>query len=188
VNLNGKKILNFTTEVKELSHDIQMLLRRFFSKLSHTNTKGELHMVNPYKKEVTHRTSVASCIVHLGPEAFNAVKENTLKKGDVLAVSKIAGIQASKQVPGLIPLCHQININSTNVDITMLPDTYSLKIRARVNVCDKTGCEMESMTAAAMSALAVYDMCKGVTKGIEITDLYLESKTGGKSGTWKRSK
>ncbi len=143
-------------------------------------------MVNVYKKQPTHRTSISSCIVHLGPEAFKQVCENTLKKGDVISLAKVAGIQASKKTYELIPLCHNINIDATNIDITPQYKTNSLKITAKVSVTDKTGCEMESMTAASVAALAVYDMCKAVTKDIRITDIQLDRKTGGKSGTYTR--
>jgi molybdenum cofactor biosynthesis protein MoaC len=155
--------------------------------LTHVNKNGELNMVNTYKKIPTHRTSVSSCIVHLGPEAFKQVQENNLKKGDVLSVAKIAGIQASKKTSDLIPLCHNIALDATRVEIISNPKNHSLKIVARVSVTDKTGCEMESMTAASVAALAVYDMCKAVTKDIRITDLQLESKTGGKSGSFHRT-
>ena len=161
--------------------------KRFASKLTHVAQNGELNMVNVYKKTPTHRTSVSSCIVHLGPEAYKQVHENTLKKGDVISVAKIAGIQASKKTSDLIPLCHNISLDATRIDITGNPKNHTMKIVARVSVTDKTGCEMESMTAASVAALTVYDMCKAVTKDIRITDLQLESKTGGKSGVFHRS-
>ena len=154
---------------------------------THINEKGNLNMVNVSDKKTNIRTASASGIVKLGKEAYTAVKQNELAKGDVLTVSKIAGIQASKQTHHLIPLCHSISLDKVDIQLEMIDEDYSIKVISYVVVTDRTGCEMEALTAVSLSALTIYDMCKAITKDIEITDIKLQSKTGGKSGDYKKN-
>lgn len=155
---------------------------------THINNNGQLNMVDISEKQSNKRTAKASCLVKLGKEAFEAVKQNQVQKGDVLSVSKIAGIQSAKQTHHLIPLCHSIALDKVNIEHIFLDDDYSIQVIGEVVVTDKTGCEMEALTSVSLAALTIYDMCKAITKGIEITDIKLESKTGGKSGNYNHSR
>jgi cyclic pyranopterin monophosphate synthase len=154
-------------------------------KLSHVNSRGEAKMVDISEKGITVREAVARGTVKMKPETLKQVKNASLKKGDVLAVARVAGIMAAKKVPDFIPLCHTIPIDSIAIDFDTTA-TNCINITAKVKSTAKTGVEMEALTAVTVAALTVYDMCKAVEKGIVIKDIYLESKTGGKSGTYKR--
>ncbi len=154
-------------------------------KLSHVNTAGEAKMVDISQKEVTVREAVARGTVTMKPATLEQVKNNSLKKGDVLAVARVAGIMAAKKVPEFIPLCHTIPLDSVTVDFD-LTGKNCVGIKATTISTGKTGVEMEALTAVVVAALTIYDMCKAVEKGMTITDIYLETKTGGKSGTYKR--
>jgi cyclic pyranopterin phosphate synthase len=147
--------------------------------------KGSAEMVNVMDKPVTERIAVAEAIVDLGDKAFLAVKENQVKKGSVLDVAQIAGIQGAKLTSQLIPLCH--NISLTHVDITMelLDHAHSVKIIGSARAASKTGVEMEALTAVTVAALTVYDMCKSVSKQIIIRDVKLLKKMGGQSGDYQ---
>lgn len=155
------------------------------STLTHINMKGSAEMVNVMDKPVTERIAVAEAIVDLGDKAFLAVKENQVKKGSVLDVAQIAGIQGAKLTSQLIPLCH--NISLTHVDITMelLDHAHSVKIIGSARAASKTGVEMEALTAVTVAALTVYDMCKSVSKQIIIRDVKLLKKMGGQSGDYQ---
>lgn len=142
-------------------------------------------MVDVSDKPDAKRTAAAEAIVRLGAEAFALVRDGQVKKGDVLAVAQIAGIQAAKRTPELIPLCHPLPINGVSIDFAFDNDAASLSIVARVVTTALTGVEMEAMTAASVAALTVYDMCKSVTKGITIERVRLIEKTGGKSGDYR---
>jgi len=155
------------------------------TELSHVNSSGEARMVDVAKKADTVREAVARGTVVMKPSTLEQVKANTLKKGDVLAVARVAGIMAAKKTPDLIPLCHTILIDEVAVDF----DTSGkdcIGITARAKSTGKTGVEMEALVAVSVSALTIYDMCKAVDKGMTIKEIYLESKTGGKSGTYRR--
>jgi cyclic pyranopterin monophosphate synthase len=141
-------------------------------------------MVDVTPKEPTHRRAVARCSVEMLPETVNLVASNAMSKGDVLAVARIAGIQAAKQTANLIPLCHPLLVGAVHIDFT-LGDT-TVEIEASVDTFDRTGVEMEAMTACAVAALTIYDMCKAVDREITIGDLKLWEKTGGRSGTFRR--
>ena len=156
-------------------------------KLSHVSSSGEAKMVDISRKDVTVREAVARGSVIMKPTTLEQVKNASLKKGDVLAVARVAGIMAAKKVPDFIPLCHTIPIDSITIDFD-LSATNCIGIIATVRSTGKTGVEMEALTAVTITALTIYDMCKAVEKGMTITDIYLESKTGGKSGTYKRKK
>ncbi|MDD5189684.1 MAG: cyclic pyranopterin monophosphate synthase MoaC [Dehalococcoidales bacterium] len=155
-------------------------------KLSHVNQAGEAVMVDISGKGVTVREAVACGTVKMKPATLAQVKSNSLKKGDVLAVARVAGIMASKKVPEFIPLCHTIPLDSVTVDFD-LSAKNGIRIKATARSTGRTGVEMEALTAVTVAALAIYDMCKAVEKGMTITDIYLETKTGGKSGTYKRT-
>jgi cyclic pyranopterin phosphate synthase len=156
-------------------------------KLSHVSSSGEAKMVDISQKGTTVREAVAKGTVNMKPATLKQVKNASLKKGDVLAVARVAGIMAAKKVPDFIPLCHTIPIDSVAIDFD-LSATNRICITATVRSTAKTGAEMEALSAVIVAALTVYDMCKAVEKGITITDILLESKTGGKSGTYKRKK
>ncbi len=142
-------------------------------------------MVDVGAKEVTQREAVASATVILGEATRREIWAQGSPKGDVLAVARVAGIQAAKRCADLIPLCHPLPVDRIQIDFET-PDERSVRVVASVRVSGKTGVEMEALTAASVSALTIYDMCKAINKGIVITDVRLERKTGGKSGTWRR--
>lgn len=149
--------------------------------LTHTNLEGKASMVDVGSKSPTVRIAEAEARVYLGPTAFKLVQQNKMKKGDVLSIANFAGIMAAKRTPDLIPLCHSVQIVQVSLNLTLDPSTYEVKIQSRVKACDKTGVEMEALTAATVAALTVYDMCKAVTKDIVICYVKLLLKTGGKS-------
>ena len=154
-------------------------------KLSHVTPTGEAKMVDISAKSDTVRIAVASGRVVMLPATLAAIKSASLKKGDVLAAARIAGIMAAKKTPDLIPLCHTILVDEITVDFD-ISGTDSVGITAIAKSTGKTGVEMEAMVAASVAALTVYDMAKAVDKGMVLTDIRLESKTGGKSGTYTR--
>ena len=149
------------------------------SKLSHINDAGEAQMVDVSGKSDTIRRAVASAKVLLNADSIKAIEENTNPKGNPLEVARIAGIMAAKRTADLIPLCHQLPLSKINIKAEM--KTYGVFLRAEVKTNAPTGVEMEALTAVSVAALAVYDMCKAVQKDIEITEIKLELKTGGKS-------
>ena len=142
-------------------------------------------MVDVTPKEPTHRRASARCKVWMDPETTNKIAANAISKGDVLAVARVAGIQAAKRTPDLIPLCHQLTIGSVYVNFTIGEDC--VEVEAQVDTVDRTGVEMEAMTACSVSALTIYDMCKSVDRSMMIGELTLWEKTGGRSGTYRRS-
>ncbi|MBV8600608.1 MAG: cyclic pyranopterin monophosphate synthase MoaC [Candidatus Eremiobacteraeota bacterium] len=151
---------------------------------THIASDGSLVMVDVGAKAPTERSAHARAAVRLTPAAANAVREATLAKGDVLVAAQLAGIMAAKQTANLIPLAHPIPLAGVDVEFSWEGDV--LVIDARARTVAQTGVEMEAMTAAAVAALVVYDMTKAVEKGIEIEGIRLLSKSGGKSGSWKR--
>jgi cyclic pyranopterin phosphate synthase len=156
-------------------------------KLTHLNARGEAHMVDVGAKSVTAREAVAEGTIRMQAATLRLIVKGGHKKGDVLAVARIAGIQAAKKTAELIPLCHTIPI--TAVEIDLRPDAVESAVhcRATVRTQAQTGVEMEALTAAQIALLTIYDMCKAVDRGMTITDVRLLSKTGGKSGDWHRS-
>lgn len=155
------------------------------AKLSHVTASGEARMVDISGKGATVREAVATGRVNMKPATLLQVKNASLKKGDVLAVARVAGIMAAKKVPDFIPLCHIIPLDSVEIDFDVSGKNY-IGITATARSTGKTGVEMEALSAVAVAALTIYDMCKAVEKGMTITDIRLESKTGGKSGTYRR--
>lgn len=158
------------------------------SKLTHTDSDGKIKMVDVSSKQSSFRTAQAKAIVYLGNEAFLSVKENRIKKGDVLAVAKIAGIQAAKKTSDLIPLCHNIFISYVDINFQLIDEQNCIEILSEVKTDSVTGVEMEAMVAVSIAALTIYDMCKGIDKSIKISDIELLSKTGGKSGEYRKEK
>jgi cyclic pyranopterin monophosphate synthase len=153
------------------------------SKLTHLNTRGEAHMVDVSDKADTSRTAVAQSEVELTPAVIAAITDSSLPKGDLYATARIAGIQAAKKTSELIPLCHPLPLSKVTLDIEL--QGSSLVITALCKTTGKTGVEMEALTAASVAALTVYDMCKGLDKGMVIKQTKLLEKTGGKSGNWR---
>jgi cyclic pyranopterin phosphate synthase len=152
------------------------------SSLTHLNTKGEAHMVDVSDKVDTARTAIAQSLVELTPAIVAAITDDNLPKGDLYATARIAGIQAAKKCSDLIPLCHPLPLSKITVDIELQGN--SLVITALCKTTGKTGVEMEALTAASVAALTVYDMCKGLDKGMIIRETKLLKKSGGKSGDW----
>ena len=152
--------------------------------LSHVDDEGRVAMVDTSAKEATARRAVASARVLMSPETVEAVRAGRTPKGDPLETARIAGIMAAKRTAELIPLCHPLPL--THVEVRAELRDEGVRVEAEAATRAQTGVEMEALTAAAVAALTVYDMCKAVEKGIRITDLRLEEKTGGKSGAWKR--
>lgn len=148
------------------------------SELSHFDDAGKVKMVDVSDKSVTTRRAVASCKVVLSPATMERLRSQTNPKGDPLEVARIAGIMAAKKTPELIPLCHQINLSKVNVTAEIRE--FGIYLEAEALTDAKTGVEMEALTAASIAALTIYDMCKAVQKDIVITEIRLESKTGGK--------
>ena len=155
-------------------------------KLSHVDEKGRARMVNVGKKPITRRRAKASARLKMKPATLRALKANALGKGDALAAARLAGIMAAKQTSNLIPLCHPLPLDQVEIEFAW--GKAELRIIAAVEVSARTGVEMEALTAAAVAALTIYDMAKAVDRGMVITDLRLEAKSGGRSGTFRRSK
>ena len=141
-------------------------------------------MVDVTPKEPTHRRAVARCIVTMQPETTAAVANREVKKGDVLAVARVAGIQAAKRTADMIPLCHPLLVGSVSVTFDIGDD--HVVVEAYVETVDRTGVEMEALHACATAALTIYDMCKSADRGMTIGELALWEKTGGRSGTYRR--
>ncbi|MEW5843393.1 MAG: cyclic pyranopterin monophosphate synthase MoaC [Bacteroidota bacterium] len=153
-------------------------------KLSHVDNKGNAIMVDVSNKKSNLRTASACAEVILSRELLLLIIDGSLEKGDVLSVSRIAGIQAAKKTSELIPLCHNIFISSVAVDFVIDEKETSIKIKSTVKTNSQTGVEMEALTSVSVAALTIYDMCKAVDKSIVIKNIHLLSKTGGKSGTY----
>ena len=151
-------------------------------KLTHFDSEGNAIMVDVSEKEITHRTAVATGSILVSREILEAIADHRVKKGDVLGVAWVAGILAVKQTASLIPMCHSLLITRSAIDFTLEED----RVTARCLVeCDgKTGVEMEAMTGVSVALLTIYDMCKALGKDMVITDVHLETKTGGKSGAF----
>lgn len=156
------------------------------AKLTHTDSGGEACMVDVSDKATTRRSAMAEATVLLGEEVFALVQDNSLKKGDVLAVARLAGIMAAKQTSSLIPLCHPLPLSHVVVDLVMDEDLKAVRVQTQATTTAQTGVEMEALTAAAVSALTVYDMCKAASKDIIITNVQLVAKSGGLSGNYFR--
>lgn len=151
---------------------------------SHLDPQGRAHMVDVTPKEPSHRRAIARCRVLMSPETAAAISSGQVSKGDVLAVARVAGIQAAKRTSDLIPLCHPLMIGSVSVSFDVASD--HILIEAIVETVDRTGVEMEALHACSVAALTIYDMCKSADRSMVIEDLALWEKTGGRSGTYRR--
>jgi cyclic pyranopterin phosphate synthase len=160
--------------------------------LTHLDEKGAARMVDVGAKDETQRLAIAEGFVAMNPATLAMIVEGSAPKGDVLAAARIAGIMASKQTAALIPLCHPLNITKAALELSpVLPGEredgrVGIHVEATLGVRGKTGIEMEALTAASVACLTVYDMCKAVDRGMEIGEIRLVHKSGGKSGTWER--
>jgi cyclic pyranopterin phosphate synthase len=155
------------------------------SEFTHLDPLGRARMVDVTSKEATHRRAVARCRIHMQPETASKIATGAITKGDVLAVARVAGIQAAKQTPSLLPLCHPLLVGSVFVNFRL--EEAHVEVEAQVDTVDRTGVEMEALTACAIAALTVYDMCKSVDRSMTVGDLALWEKTGGRSGHYRRS-
>jgi len=154
-------------------------------RLTHVDEQGAARMVDVSGKDVTVRTATASGRVRVSPEVVALLRGPGVPKGDALAVARIAGIQGAKRTSDLVPLCHPLALHAVSVDVDVADD--AVEIIATVRTADRTGVEMEALTAVATAALTVVDMVKAVDKGASITDVRVEEKAGGRSGTWRRA-
>ncbi|MDA3031787.1 MAG: cyclic pyranopterin monophosphate synthase MoaC [Actinomycetota bacterium] len=152
---------------------------------THLDSAGHARMVDVSPKEPSHRRAVARCDVQMQPETIAAIVNREVKKGDVLSVARIAGIQAAKRTSDMIPLCHPLMISSVSVNFEVGDDRIT--IEAHVDCIERTGVEMEALHACSVAALTIYDMCKSADRAMTITDLALWEKTGGRSGTYRRA-
>jgi len=157
------------------------------SELSHFDEHGASRMVDVGAKPITERMARATACVRMQPATLRLIRDRGLAKGDVLEVARLAGILAAKQTASLIPLCHPLALTSVALGLTLRPDANAVEVTATCKVDGKTGVEMEALTAVAVAALTVYDMCKAVDKAMQITDIRLVHKSGGKSGTYEAS-
>ena len=157
------------------------------AKLTHLNESGEAHMVDVGAKSVTEREAVAEGTIRMRAETLALILEGGHKKGDVLAVARVAGIMAAKKTAELIPLCHPIPITAIEVELTPMEKESAVRARARVRTQAQTGVEMEALTAVEIALLTIYDMCKAVDREMTLTDIRLLSKSGGRSGDWSHA-
>ena len=154
------------------------------SKLTHLDESGSARMVDVGEKLISERLAVASVFVSMSADALSMVLEALNKKGDVLAIARVAGIQAAKQCSNLIPLCHPLMLDSAKVNLEL--GTDGIKIEAICNISGRTGVEMEALTAVSVAALTIYDMCKAADKAMIIRDIQLERKVGGRGGEYQK--
>jgi len=156
------------------------------ARLTHVDERGRARMVDVSSKAPTTRRAVARAVVRMAPATAAAVAAGDAPKGDVLAVARVAGIQAAKRTGELIPLCHPIGLDAVDVEASVDAEAGTVTLVATALVTGRTGVEMEAMTAAAVAALTVYDMVKGLERGVEIASVALLEKSGGRSGEWRR--
>jgi cyclic pyranopterin phosphate synthase len=154
---------------------------------THLDENGQMRRVDVGDKPATERRAAASCRVRVGPKVFPLLMSGRLPKGDVWAAARLAGIMAAKNTAQLIPLCHTLPLSSVNIEFIPDPEHKAVAIQARVRTYARTGVEMEALTAAAVAALTIYDMCKAVDRGLVIENLQLEEKSGGASGKYQRA-
>src|SRR5215471_10866492 len=154
------------------------------AEFTHLDPLGRARMVDVTAKEPSHRRAVARCRVVMEPETASKIASGAIAKGDVLAVARVAGIQAAKQTPSLLPLCHPLLVGSVFVNFQI--EEHHVEVEAQVETVDRTGVEMEALTACAVAALTIYDMCKSIDRAMTISNLALWEKSGGRSGTFRR--
>jgi cyclic pyranopterin phosphate synthase len=155
------------------------------TRLTHLDKAGAANMVDVSAKAVTERVAVAEGAVVMAPKTLDTILAGDAKKGDVIGTARIAGIMAAKRTHELIPLCHPIGLSKVSVEIEPDKSLPGLRVKATTKVADKTGVEMEALTAVSVACLTVYDMAKAIDRGMRITDIRLLEKRGGRSGSWK---
>ena len=155
-------------------------------RFTHIDQNGHVRMVDVTDKDTTLRTAIARATVYMKPETSQKIIHKRVKKGNVLETARIAGIMAAKKTADLIPMCHPLNITYVSVDFVPDAESHLIQIEAGVRLVGQTGVEMEALTAAAIAALTVYDMCKSYDREMIVTDIHLVEKTGGKSGMFKK--
>lgn len=154
-------------------------------KLTHFNTQGEVHMVDVGAKEITHRVAITEGRILMQGTTLQHILSGTNKKGDVLGVARIAGIMASKKTADLIPLCHPLALTKVEIELITEQNPTAVYCKTTVETSGQTGVEMEALTATQITLLTIYDMCKAVDRGMEISNIRLLKKSGGKSGDWR---
>ncbi|NOX09082.1 MAG: cyclic pyranopterin monophosphate synthase MoaC [Gammaproteobacteria bacterium] len=155
------------------------------STLTHFNHRGEAHMVDVGTKDTTHRMAIAEGIIKMEPTTLERIIKGDHKKGDVLAIARVAGIMGAKKTADLIPLCHPLFLTRVDIELEVRPDENAVYCQARTETQGQTGVEMEALTAVQVSLITIYDMCKAIDRGMQINGVRLLEKQGGKSGTWK---
>lgn len=156
------------------------------AKFNHFDEHGNAVMVDVSEKAETNRIAVASGKIRVNQDVMQAIVNGTAKKGDVLGVARVAGIMGAKQTSSLIPMCHPLMLNKCTVDFELEPEAGIIQAVCTVKVCGKTGVEMEALTGVNVTLLTIYDMCKAMDRGMELFDIHLERKEGGKSGVYTR--
>lgn len=156
------------------------------SEFTHFNADGNAVMVDVGAKEDTKREALASGVIYMSEECYRKVKEGSMKKGDVLGVARIAGIMGAKKTAELIPLCHILSLTKVEIDFEYLEEEHGIRVLCRTACTGKTGVEMEALTGVNVCLLTIYDMCKAIDRGMEIGEIHLLEKSGGKSGQWIR--
>ena len=155
--------------------------------LTHLYKNGNATLVDISNKKTTTRTALASGVIHITPDILEAIQKDSIKKGNVFTVAKIAGINSAKMTEVIIPLCHQIPLDYIDIKFDLQEENLIIKVFANVKTSHKTGVEMEALVAVNGSLITIYDMCKGISKDMQITDIKLLKKAGGKSGNWESS-
>ena len=155
------------------------------NKLTHFDSSGQAHMVDVSDKASTHRVAIATGCIQMNPNTYELIESGGHKKGDVLGIARIAGIQAAKKTADLIPLCHPIALTHVSIEFQSDRSSHRIYCQARAETTGPTGVEMEALTATQIALLTIYDMCKAVDRGMVISDIKLLEKSGGKSGDWK---
>lgn len=154
---------------------------------THLDKNGNASMVDVSQKNESERSALASGIISVSREVMEAIQKDSVPKGNVLATARIAGIMAAKKTPELIPLCHTLLLSKVAVDFEICPDENQIRCQCSVKLSGKTGAEMEALTGCSVALLTIYDMCKAIDKTMEISQIHLEEKSGGKSGHFVRS-
>ncbi len=158
------------------------------SSFTHIDNQGRVRMVDVTEKKASLRIAAAQATICMKPDTFEKIQNQTIKKGNVLETARIAGVMAAKKTSALIPMCHPLNITHANIDFFPDQKKSLIRIEAGVRLVGQTGVEMEALTAVAIAALTIYDMCKSYDREMVISDLYLLKKSGGKSGSYTRKK
>jgi cyclic pyranopterin phosphate synthase len=154
--------------------------------LTHIDDQGRVRMVDVTEKAPTDRRARAQAVVAMARETFELIRDQRVKKGNVLETARIAGVMAAKKTSDLIPMCHPLKLTHVQVDFFPDADNHAIRIEAAARILDQTGVEMEALAAASVAALTIYDMCKAYDRGMVISDVCLLAKSGGKSGHWQR--